>query len=382
MVDQTADSKPQTDAAIHTERLSAARSLLSEAEVLVTALRGKLDEATAAHTTLAETAATAASKLAEITAAATAAVAARTQISDEQAVVASKSAHIQAAQEHSDKVRAELDRTQTAATQSATESEGQRIRAQAATDNATELQTTIRAHKVTVDAELAAPVAARDLAKASAAAAKGLADKSATIEERVAAYEARLGELDAESKTQLATITALLPGATSAGLAHAFDDRRVTFLKPATRWQWLFVGSVAALVVLALTGLWNVYKGDSILGWDDLARLWLARLPIAGALVWLALHASRESALAKRLEEDYGYKAAIAASFQGFQKQMADIGATAPQGSPLSKLCEDTLSTIGSPPGRIYDKHRLTVTPASELVSAATSAVSPEKPKN
>ena len=132
--------------------------------------------------------------------------------------------------------------------------------------------------------------------------------------------------------------------------------------------------------LLALTGLWNVYSANSLLGWDDLARLWIARLPIAGALIWLALHASRESALAKRLEEDYGYKAAIASSFQGFQKQMAEIGAKAPVGSPLAKLCDDTLSTIASPPGRIYDKHRLTVSPTGDLADAATKAISPVKP--
>ncbi len=116
-------------------------------------------------------------------------------------------------------------------------------------------------------------------------------------------------------------------------------------------------------------------------GWDDLARLWVARLPIAGALIWLALHSSRESALAKRLEEDYGYKATIAASFQGFHKQMGDIGNTAPEGSPLAKLCSDTLYTIASPPGRIYDKHRLTITPTGELADTAAKLVSNDKPK-
>ena len=139
------------------------------------------------------------------------------------------------------------------------------------------------------------------------------------------------------------------------------------------------MGSVIALVALAATGLWSVYKNDVLLGWDDLARLWLARLPIAAALVWLALHASRESALAKRLEEDYGYKAAIAASFLGFQKQMADIESSVSEGSPLSKLCADTLATIGSPPGRIYDKHHLTVTPASELAKVAAQVIATTK---
>ncbi len=132
---------------------------------------------------------------------------------------------------------------------------------------------------------------------------------------------------------------------------------------------------------LAGHGLWQVSQAGTKLDWDDLARLWVARLPIAGALIWLALHASRESALAKRLEEDYGYKAAIAASFQGFHKQMADIGKTASEGSPLAKLCGDTLATIASPPGRIYDKHRLTVTPTGELAETAAKIAFSDKSK-
>ena len=76
--------------------------------------------------------------------------------------------------------------------------------------------------------------------------------------------------------------------------------------------------------------------------------MWLTRGPVAGALIWLAMHASRESALAKRMEEDYAYKSAAASSFQGFQKQMSEIGASAGANTPLAKLCEDTLSTIGN----------------------------------
>lgn len=314
------------------------------------------------------------SKLAEVQAAATAAVAARTQVTDEQAVVATKSAHIQGAQEHADKIRAELDRAQTAATQSATEAEGHKNRAQTAVDAASELLVEIRGQKASAQTEAESITTLHETAKTASAVTKKLAERSDSIDKRLVEYEAALVELRKQSEEQLQTITGLLPGATAAGLAHAFDDRRKTFLSPATRWQWLFVGSIACLVVLALTGLYNVYKDNTVLGWDDLARLWIARLPIAGALIWLALHASREAALAKRLEEDYGYKAAIAASFLGFQQQMAKIGEDASEGSPLSQLCQDTLSTIGSPPGRIYDKHRLTITPAGQLAEAAAIA--------
>ena len=368
-------SPKQSDAAIASELAVSAKQMLSEIEVLTASLKVKLDEAEAIHTSLVEATTGVQVRLLEVNAAAASILAASTKATDEQAVIAEKSAHIQSAQEHADKVRVELDKAITVASQQATEAEGQRTRAQTATDSVVELLAAVHAHKATSEADIKSISDAKDVAKAASVTTKALSDKAETIEERVAGYEARLAELENQSKLKLETITGLLPGATAAGLAHAFDDRRKTFLNPATRWQWLFVGSLTSLVFLALSGLWNVYHAGSPLGWDELARLWLARAPIAGALVWLALHASRESALAKRLEEDYGYKAAIAASFLGFQKQMADIGASAAEGSPLSKLCADTLSTIASPPGRIYDKHKLIVTPTGELASAAAKAV-------
>jgi len=363
------DEQPELSATLDEARRSVEMAL-----TLIASLRQQIAEVEGLRISATELASSLQAKLADAQAAATAAVAARTQVTDEQAVVATKSAHIQGAQEHADKVRAELDRAQTAATLFATEAEGHKNRAQTAVDAASKLLAEIRAHKASAADESEGISALHKAATESSTVTKKLADRSDSIEKRLAEYEVALAELRKQSEEQLQTITGLLPGATAAGLAHAFDDRRKTFLSPATKWQWLFVGSVACLVVLAITGLYNVYKDNTVLGWDDLARLWIARLPIAAALIWLALHASREAALAKRLEEDYGYKAAIAASFLGFQKQMARIGEDASAGSPLSQLCQDTLATIGSPPGRIYDKHRLTVTPAGELAEAAAIA--------
>ncbi|MGZ8440863.1 MAG: hypothetical protein ACXWXD_08810, partial [Candidatus Deferrimicrobiaceae bacterium] len=165
----------------------------------------------------------------------------------------------------------------------------------------------------------------------------------------------------------------------SAGLAHAFDDRRKTFLKPHNRWQLLFVLSLLAIIALAITGLWALYhSGPTGTGMpptlDEVLRTWLSRIPVAAALVWLALHASREAALAKRLEEDYGYKSAIASSFLGFQKQMAEIGSASESNKPLAKLCADFLTTMASSPGRIYEGHKLTVTPADQFTDAAKAA--------
>ena len=373
----------ETDESQHSESEERAllRKEVAEAQVTLATIKSGLAEVEAIRASLLETFGSAKTKLSEIQAIATAATVAETKIADDQSVIASKSAHIDEAKTHADQVRVVLDQIQTSLAQKATEAEGLRTRAQSASDSSTECLNAIKTQKNQADVELVAITAARDTAKASSVATKGLGDKAETVEQQMKAYETRLEELIVESGKHLTEIVGLLPGATSAGLAHAFDDRRKTFMKPGTRWQWVFVGSLVALVLLAVTGLWNVYRAGPQLTWDELARLWVARLPIAGALIWLALHASRESALAKRLEEDYGYKAAIAASFQGFQKQMADIGSATPEGSPLSKLCQDTLLTIASPPGRIYDKHQLTVSPSSELASAASRMVSQTKPQ-
>lgn len=321
-------------------------------------------------------------KLSEITNTTTQAIAAKTKISDEQAVIATKSDHIQKAQEHADKVRENLDRVLTAATQQGTAAEGQNSRAKTAADSAAALLLDIQKRKGTVETDSAAIVTSRKTAEDSTAQIKGLAGKSAEVETRIAKYEQRLAELEQQCAIQLKTITELLPGATSTGLAHAFDDRRKTFLKPHNRWQWIFVGSLLAIIALTISGLWILYHNgpggalSTTPSYDEVLRMWLSRLPVAGALIWLALHASQESALAKRLEEDYGYKSAIAASFLGFHNQMTEIGSKAESNKPLAKLCGDTLATIACPPGRIYDNHKLTVTPADELANAAKAAAS------
>ena len=319
-------------------------------------------------------------ELANITDTATHALAVKTQIADAQTVIATKSDHIQKAQEHADKVRADLDRTLTAATQQATEAEGLKSRAQSAADSAVAVLAETRTTKGSVESDVATIMAARKSAEESTALTKNLADKATTVEERIAEYEKRLAEFEKQCATRLKDIENLLPGATAAGLASSFNNRRITFLKPHSRWQWLFVGSVLAIVGLAISGLWHVYNTGMPPTYDELLRLWLSRLPVAGALVWLAIHASRESALAKRLEEDYGYKAAIASCLMGFQQQISEVGKDAASNASLATLLDNTLKTISAPPGRIYDKHELAVSPTAELTVAAKAVAEVARP--
>ena len=172
--------KPPIDAALTVELAATAQRVLHEAESLLSTLKSELDQVKSMRVSVAEAAEAAQTKVLEANIAATSVIAVLTQVTDEQAVIAAKSAHIQAAQEHADKVRTELDRIQTVTNQHATEAEGQRTRAQTATDSATEHLASIRGHRTTAETELAATIAARDLAKTASVTTKALADKSGT----------------------------------------------------------------------------------------------------------------------------------------------------------------------------------------------------------
>lgn len=328
-------------------------------------------EATESKVLMAAALADAQAKLGEINNAGIQAVAAMTKVLGDQAVIATKSDHIQNAQIHADKVRANLDRVLTAATQQATDAEGLKSRAQTAADNTAQLLAEVRAATGAVEADAEKVTAALTAAEESTGLTKRLADKASTIETRILAYEGRLAGLEEQCVNQLKTIEGLLPGAASAGLAHAFNDRRQTFLAPQRKWENWFIGSVTALVILATVSFLERYIASSTPNLEEALLYWVFRIPVAVALVWLAIHSSHEAALAKRLEEDYGYKSVVASSFMGFHKQMSDVGSAAAVNPPLAKLFDDTLATIASPPGRIYDQHKLTVSPADELSGVA-----------
>jgi len=299
--------------------------------------------------------------------------AAATEVETRRAAVATHAQQIDEAQKRAAEVRGELDGVLASAKQTQAQAENLKQNVESAKASASQIDADILKIKATAEANATAVATALETSKAASATAKGLADKAKTVEQCIQDYETKLGELNAQCDTQLEDIKHLLPGATAAGLASAFDERRQTFLEPSKRWEGVFVWSVVVLAAMALVSLLEVYFNVSKMTYQQLLVLWLSRIPFAAALVWLAMHASRETALAKRLEEDYGFKASVARSFQGFQEQMKNLGDSAQANEPLKTLCDATLAQITNPPGRIYDKHALIVTPTAEFVKAANA---------
>ncbi len=290
------------------------------------------------------------------------------KVNDIQAVVAAKSEHIEQAREHADKVRSDLDHALTSAISKCSSIDGELHKIQACAESAANFNDTIKKYEVGISASQAMMATTCKAAEAASQRTQILADQAQDVEEAIKKRQAELQDIDAECKKKLVAINDLLRGATTAGLASSFDRRRETFRRPNSLWQIVFLLSILSLVALAGSALWHSYSQPTSPEWGELARLWIMRMPVAGALVWLALHASREAALSKRLEEDYGYKAAIAACFEGFRKQMTEIDHNITQGGQLEKLCENTLAIISNSPSKIYESHKLTVTPADSIL--------------
>lgn len=298
---------------------------------------------------------------------------ATTEVEAHRASAETQAGQASEAQTRAAEIRGELETILASAQQSQGAVEALKQSVNSLKDSASQTDADILKVKATADANAEAIEEALGVAKTSAETAKGLADVAETVDQRVKGYETKLGELSAQCSEQLDAIRALLPGATSAGLAAAFDRRRQTFLDPGKHWQWIFVITLIVLIIGSVASLIEVYLHASATN-SQMVVFWLSRIPVAAALVWLAMHASREAALAKRLEEDYGFKVSVASSFQGFQEQMQNVGGSAANNEPLKALCDATLAQILNPPGRIYERHPLAVSPTSELGRMAQTA--------
>ena len=376
---QTAEATAQASAALESIRAALATATATGSEL------GSLR--TSAQTAEKQTAETGAQALAALesirgvvgsaTEAASRAEAFRTQVEQIASVVATKSEHIEGGRIHADEVRAKIDSLFTQAQQSATNAEAQHQTGRATIENVNSIYAAAQTSKANIDSLAEAITTIRDQCDKHIVATKRLADTADGLDAGIRKSQAQLDLLEREAVERLKTIDSLLLGATNAGLASAFEKRGSGFKRPEMIWQVVFIGSLAALFGLAI---WETSSSlAKIPEYSELARMLLQRLPFAIPIIWLAIHSARQAALAKRMEEEYAFKATISTSFEGYRRQMAEISKDLSETSPLARLCNDTLRTIGAPPGQIYSKHRMDPTPgtaAAEIVTPVVDGIS------
>ena len=122
-------------------------------------------------------------------------------------------------------------------------------------------------------------------------------------------------------------IESLLPGATSAGLATAYRQMKRSFDRPIRIFEKVFYGAVALLIVTALFSVfdsvgWHEVKFAKFDTWDSALKALLNKLPLYGALIWLAFFASKRRSENQRLQQEYAHKESLAKSYNSYKKQI------------------------------------------------------------
>lgn len=365
-IDQFLNSCKESVTAIG-QQVEAARVYAAELSTLATSLQ-------AANTQSADTAkqATAAIESAKQIASTASEIIGRIEgIRDEavktQATIAEKNEHIEGGLKHVAKVRRDMDAALEQATKSSEAVERQHQATKTSAEAISALQLSAQSTKEKADSDAASIAARLKDAEEHSVVTKRLADTADATEAKVAQYESQLNALIEQSQSQRKQIDELLAGATDAGLASAFDRRSKKFKTPERVWQSAFVFSLVGLVGLAVWQAYSYQTLDQLPDWQQVARMLAIKVPFAAPLVWLAIHAAKQASLAKRLEEEYAFKATISMSFDGYRRQMAEVGKDLAPDSPLATLCNNTLREIAASPGRVYDGQRLDPNIATSL---------------
>jgi hypothetical protein len=160
-------------------------------------------------------------------------------------------------------------------------------------------------------------------------------------------------------------IEKLLPGATSAGLAKAYEVQRRSFSIPIKNSTNLFYVAVGLMPVIAfLTSIQSASLMQLSISFvshetvDAILKSMLLKLPFVAPLVWLAVFASIRRSQYERLQQEYAHKEALAKSYESYKKQLEALLTT--EREPLQKeLINKAIEAIAYNASQTLDgKHR------------------------
>lgn len=179
----------------------------------------------------------------------------------------------------------------------------------------------------------------------------------AKIENQASALEA----LTQKAQEQHKLIDELLPSATSAGLARAFQIQRTRFGNSQAGWAAAFFASLVTLIVFSWQIKLGLPEGSSSEVWTYL----LFRMPLAAPLVWLGWFSAIQYGNVLRLKEDYAFKEATSMAFAGYRDHMEHLHAVNDEqaGTALNQLSLTTIAILGNDPLRLLQQQTADASP-------------------
>jgi len=245
-------------------------------------------------------------------------------------------------------------------------------------DTLNELETMKSKAEVSAETFTASLKTLKDKADLDANALAAISNKAAVLDGNVESYTKQIETLITDSQTRFVALSdkieGLLPGATSAGLASAFELRKNTIVDTQKSWKRIFFGSLAGSFIggLCLLSEYLPIVGSSALtfDWTHFIRGILPRLVLLSPLFWLAGFSARQLSVRFRLEEDYAHKEALSRAFEGYKREMSTMNDSS---GAAANLANAVITALGEAPVRLYDANIKSDSPIDKAKELVTS---------
>jgi len=194
---------------------------------------------------------------------------------------------------------------------------------------------------------------------------QGFAEDVAELRRSLDDTQTRLDALVTAAEEDQQTIEYLLPQAASAGLASAFAARVEQLRKVMKYWMAGFVVSIVALASSVIISFVVYPPAEQAQFWQSV----LKRAPYAAPWIWLAWFCARNYGHTVRLQEVYAFKEAASRAFEGYKKQMLEIGeADADDTNALvTELSMRAMHILSKEPLQVFDRKATDETPFNAL---------------
>ena len=143
-----------------------------------------------------------------------------------------------------------------------------------------------------------------------------------------------LGKFEKEQRTKYialnSEIETLLPGATSAGLATAYKNLKVSFNDPIKNANRIFFVAVGLMIFGAFYTTvesvgWFYISFLKVSDWSDTFKTLAHKIPYFAPVIWLGYYATKRRSEFQRLQQEYAHKEALASSYHSYKQQLKDL---------------------------------------------------------
>jgi len=199
---------------------------------------------------------------------------------------------------------------------------------------------------------------------------KGYFQETGELRDELAAF---INEQRSKFQAQFSEIEGLLPGATSAGLAEAYQVQKLSYRRPILIWSITFIFAVSAMAILSATLIYFQFRNSAPQTLNDAFISLLKDLPFFIPTVWLASYASKQQSQYKRLQQEYAFKETNAKSFHGHKMQIEALmkDGVADKDLLLKLLAQLVVITAQNPSETLDSKAHEDNSPILKLVERA-----------